>query len=78
MKISTHQLKQNRISRSASDSAKPRFDASQNRSEKSSFRSPYREPTQMLRLPVSLIPTVRSMLERRKAEVAAGDPDNYF
>lgn len=48
-----------------------------NLAAKTYVRSPYREQTRMVRVPVSLIPTVRKMLAQRKAEVAAGHPDEY-
>lgn len=67
-----------RISRSSVVNNPVALDARKQRRRKAFSRSPYAERTRMLRLPVSLIPVVRQMMERRKAEVAAGDPDDYF
>lgn len=67
-----------RISRSSNVNSPVALSAHKQRHKKAFSRSPYAERTRMLRLPVSLIPVVRQMLERRKAEVAAGDPDKYF
>jgi hypothetical protein len=63
-----------RISKPAADS-KP---AITKKTAKPSFlRSPYREGTTMIRVANSLLPTIKLLLAKRKAEAAAGDPDAY-
>lgn len=66
-----------RISSAAPASAKPSKTSPAKPVEKSFSRSPYREQTRMVRVPKSLLPMVLKMLEKRKAVVAAGDPDAY-
>jgi hypothetical protein len=63
-----------RISKTATES-KP---AAVTKTNKPTFlRSPYREGTTMIRVANSLLPTVKALLAKRKAEAAAGDPDVY-
>ena len=67
----------NRISSGISESADAIRSVPDVPVKKSFSRSPFREATRMIRVPVSLIPALRQAMEQRKAEIEKGDPDAW-
>jgi hypothetical protein len=67
----------NRISNAVSESVNATKSEPVTPAQKTYSRSPFKEPTCMVRVPMSLIPALRKSMERRRAEIAKGDPDAW-
>jgi hypothetical protein len=65
----------NRISTAVSESANATKSTPDIPAKNFFSRSPYAEYTRMIRVPLSLIPAIQVMLDKRKKTFAEGDPD---